>query len=226
MIPTDKANALYYYKQSLRYGDLPAAHKYLKKYQELGGSLNGMEISVKRSAPLGGFPAALRGKFIKSLSPDQRDKLALAEQWYNNVYKGDKQTGTMKTFLKDLKEKPAARDAFLKPPIIRQGTGRDKAVDLVEDLMEQGLLSMGPPSRYISIGGVRRAMSDAIYQEYLETSSAMARKRIAGIATGAPGARKALAAVRIIKAARKRARAKIKRMMFREIRQRAGKTAS
>jgi len=45
VITTSKSNALYYYKQALRLGDVPAAERYLKKYVALGGKLGYIRTS-------------------------------------------------------------------------------------------------------------------------------------------------------------------------------------
>ncbi|MFH0844286.1 MAG: hypothetical protein V1930_02330, partial [Pseudomonadota bacterium] len=87
--PTSKSNALYYYKQALKYGDLKAAEKYLKKYKGLGGTLSGIKISVKASGPLASIPRKHRFKFLKGLSEKERKTYDLAKKWYKETYTGD-----------------------------------------------------------------------------------------------------------------------------------------
>lgn len=83
--PTERSNALYYFKQALRYGDKEAAKKYLDKYKELGGKQKGIESSVGKSAPLA-MLGKNRKEFEKSLSAEDRQKLLLADRWYKKVY--------------------------------------------------------------------------------------------------------------------------------------------
>ncbi|MEJ5241913.1 MAG: hypothetical protein WHS87_12010 [Anaerolineales bacterium] len=84
--PTDKANAMYYYKQALRYGDLKAAERYLKKYFELGGTPKSMGDSIKRAHPLAMIAHKDRPAFLASLSPEQKERLRLATRWYEETY--------------------------------------------------------------------------------------------------------------------------------------------
>ena len=85
-VPTTRSNALYYYKQALKYGDLKAAEKYLKKYYELGGIDTNITQSIKRAAPLAPLPADWRGLFLRSLTPDERARYDLAMRWYRRTY--------------------------------------------------------------------------------------------------------------------------------------------
>ena len=84
--PTKKSNALYYYKQALKFGDLKAAHKYLGIYMELGGTDTGIEQSVKRSAPLGSLAKKDHREFLATLTPEEYDRYELALAWYNDTY--------------------------------------------------------------------------------------------------------------------------------------------
>lgn len=86
-VPTNRSNALYYYKQALKYGDLKAAEKYLKKYYELGGIDTGIDQSIKRADPLAPLPADWRSLFIQSLSEDEKARFQLAMRWYEKTYK-------------------------------------------------------------------------------------------------------------------------------------------
>jgi hypothetical protein len=94
VVPTDKSNAMYYYKQALKYGDLKAAEKYLKKYLTplseggLGGTYKGLEASIKRSHPLGGIAKKDWTAFTQTLSPKDRQTLAYGIKWYDQTYLG------------------------------------------------------------------------------------------------------------------------------------------
>jgi hypothetical protein len=86
--PSSKSNALYYYKQALRWGDGPAAYKYLKIYAEkYDGTLKGLKASVKRAHPLGSIAKKHRMRFIYSLSPKERETVKRGIRWYNKIYK-------------------------------------------------------------------------------------------------------------------------------------------
>ena len=84
--PTNKSNALYYYKQSLRFGDVKAAEKYLKKYYVLGGKASGIKISLKAIHPLGGIPKKYRTKFINSLDKGEKVRYQSALKFYQKAY--------------------------------------------------------------------------------------------------------------------------------------------
>jgi len=84
--PTNRSNALYYYKQALRFGDFDAAARYLNKYKELGGKETNVSASVKRAAPLASLKLADRYQFKQSLSPEQQQTLKVALDWYKKHY--------------------------------------------------------------------------------------------------------------------------------------------
>jgi hypothetical protein len=86
--PTSRVNALYYYKQAIKFGDAKAAEKYLKTYKELGGNTKGIQMSVKRAHPLGSLPNAHRARFFNSLDSEDRQTIRRGTQWYRETYKG------------------------------------------------------------------------------------------------------------------------------------------
>lgn len=86
VIPTAKSNALYWYKQSLRLGDIPKAEKFLKKYISLGGSPRYIRTSIKAIHPLGGIPKKYRRKFLSSLTSRERGRYDRALEWYRKAY--------------------------------------------------------------------------------------------------------------------------------------------
>ena len=88
IIPTDRANALYYYKQGLKYGDLTAAEKYLRQYYAFGGGDKDVAKSVERAHPLGGLAHKDWRAFVATLSPSEMEKFKFALKWYNQTYKG------------------------------------------------------------------------------------------------------------------------------------------
>ena len=85
--PTKKSSALYYYKQAKRFKDEKAAEKYLKRYIELGGTFKGLKRSFKMTAPLGGLTRKQRYPFLKTLSPEEKGQVEMAEEWFNKYMK-------------------------------------------------------------------------------------------------------------------------------------------
>jgi hypothetical protein len=88
--PTSRGNALYYYKQAMKYGDLEAADRYIRKYAELGGTYQGLKQSIRMAHPLSGIKKQDRARFLSELTPAQRDRLNQAIQWYQSTYLGRK----------------------------------------------------------------------------------------------------------------------------------------
>jgi len=86
VMPTNRSNALYYYKQALKYGDFEAAEKYLKKYKDLGGKESNVQGSIKRAEPLASLKLSDRYRFKQSLSQEQQETLRLALDWYKDHY--------------------------------------------------------------------------------------------------------------------------------------------
>ena len=85
--PTNKGNALYYYRQALKYGDFEAAERYLVKYYEYGGKRTGIKASIKRAHPLSGIKKMQRRQFKKDLSPAEQKTLERAIEWYDKTYR-------------------------------------------------------------------------------------------------------------------------------------------
>lgn len=85
-IPGKRANALYYYKQALRYKDTKLAAKFKAEYEAMGGKQEGLNASVQRSAPLASL-GKKQSEFLKSLSPGEKAVVDRAQQWYRQVYR-------------------------------------------------------------------------------------------------------------------------------------------
>jgi hypothetical protein len=96
--PSTKSNALYYYKQAMKYQDMDAARKYYMKYVELSGGLNkagkvpkktlkSISRSIKRANPKSRIPSGTWNAFIKTLSKGERKTWNEGIKWYNSVYK-------------------------------------------------------------------------------------------------------------------------------------------
>lgn len=88
IIPTKRQNALYYYKQSVKWGDEERAAHWLQQYYELGGKRQYVKSSLTRSAPLGALNEVDRRQFRRSLSEDEKEIVRLAESWYRQTYPG------------------------------------------------------------------------------------------------------------------------------------------
>jgi len=84
--PTKKGNALYYYRQALKYGDLKASEKYLKKYYDLGGKVKTLRQSLKNAHPLTGIPKRERYAFRQSLSKTDDAIIMQGIGWYKKTY--------------------------------------------------------------------------------------------------------------------------------------------
>ena len=88
--PTDKGNALYYFKQSLRYGDMEAAERYLRSYVDLAGgpakASKGLKVSIKRAAPMGGLKKRDREAWLKGLTKAELKTLKVSRAWFKKVY--------------------------------------------------------------------------------------------------------------------------------------------
>jgi len=85
--PTERSNALYYYKQSVKLKDEDLADYWYEKYMELGGSAKGMKASIKKGEVLAPLPKAYRDEFIQSLDNEDMDVLRMAEARYDKTYK-------------------------------------------------------------------------------------------------------------------------------------------
>ena len=85
--PTERSNALYYYKKSIRYGDADLAKKWLEEYYKLGGTQDGIQKSIHASHPVSGISKKDRAMFLKSLSPKEKDTVLKAIAWYQRTYK-------------------------------------------------------------------------------------------------------------------------------------------
>jgi TPR repeat protein len=85
--PTKRGNALYYYRQALKYGDFSAAKRYLGKYYEMGGTGRTLRQGIKGAHPLASIPSRKRYSFRQSLGPQDAQRLKQALEWYELTYK-------------------------------------------------------------------------------------------------------------------------------------------
>lgn len=81
-----KSDALFNYKQALRFTDTAAATRYLELYSALGGTKEGIQQSLRNMLPMSGLSVGDEAKFWMSLSPADREKVQEAEQFaYENL---------------------------------------------------------------------------------------------------------------------------------------------
>jgi hypothetical protein len=85
-IPTRRANALYFYKQSIKRKNTQAAERYFKEYLELGGTHKGIARSIKLAHPLSGIPRRHRLGFVNSLDDDGKLVMQRAIDWWQDTY--------------------------------------------------------------------------------------------------------------------------------------------
>ncbi|HAS04155.1 MAG TPA: hypothetical protein DCR71_00035 [Dehalococcoidia bacterium] len=82
---TPKSNALYYFKQSIRYGDKQAAVKYLTEYALRGGTEKGLKQSLKTLHPLYGLNKEEQVLYVRTLNQKDAEKLFSALVYYETV---------------------------------------------------------------------------------------------------------------------------------------------
>jgi proteasome lid subunit RPN8/RPN11 len=86
--PTERSNALYYYRRSLMWGDEAGAERWLRKYKELGGDTSNMRASVDRAHPYGFMTERDKGRFRESLSPEQKRIVERGIRFWNETMRG------------------------------------------------------------------------------------------------------------------------------------------
>ncbi len=84
--PTNRSNALYYYKQSLKFGDPEKASFWFEKYKELGGNLKGYNASMKKGMIINTVPNDLKAAWYQSLDAEDKEVLDMANKWYFETY--------------------------------------------------------------------------------------------------------------------------------------------
>jgi hypothetical protein len=84
--PGEKSNALYYYKQALKYDDPELAEKWLSRYMALGGSASSIKQSIKASEPAGSLNAREKLDFLQSLDEKEKATYERAVKWYQRTY--------------------------------------------------------------------------------------------------------------------------------------------
>jgi hypothetical protein len=83
---SERSEALRDYRMALRYSDQSAADKALVRYAQLGGTEKGLEASKAKQHPLGPIAKKDRAEFLDSLTPDQLETFAEAEEYWKRLY--------------------------------------------------------------------------------------------------------------------------------------------
>jgi hypothetical protein len=84
--PTERSNALYYYKQSLKFGDTEKASFWYEKYKELGGTIKGYNASMLKGKIENTIPNDMKISWYKSLDAEDKEVLEMANKWYFETY--------------------------------------------------------------------------------------------------------------------------------------------
>lgn len=88
---TPTANALYYMKKAMKYGDKEKAILYMKRYFKEGGTAYGLTRSVACLNPMYGFTSKTTmeegERFVASLSEEDKIRLQVATQYYEKDLK-------------------------------------------------------------------------------------------------------------------------------------------
>jgi len=90
--PTERSNALYYYKQAIKSGNYDLANDWWEKYKKMGGTRKTMLMSIKKSDPLQFLPVSERTRYINTLDADDRQTLKEARDWWKRTYRGQRPT--------------------------------------------------------------------------------------------------------------------------------------
>jgi hypothetical protein len=85
-----RSDALYNYKQAIRFKDEVAAERYLSLYMSFGGTKSGLKQSLERMEPLGGLSAKNKKAFKATLRQEDAELLVKAEAFYDEVLLGKK----------------------------------------------------------------------------------------------------------------------------------------
>lgn len=85
----ERSAALYNYRKAVKFNDNYAAKKAMRKYLEMGGTVENMAKSIERSKPLANLKPEELQLFFKELTPRERKKLEAAYDWWNNTFKKD-----------------------------------------------------------------------------------------------------------------------------------------
>jgi proteasome lid subunit RPN8/RPN11 len=74
--------ALYYFRAAARWGDDAKADEWLARYYQLGGTPELMRRALTNQDPLDALPSKYQGRFLRSLSADERAAFDAARAWW------------------------------------------------------------------------------------------------------------------------------------------------
>lgn len=74
--------ALYYFRAAARWGDEAKAEEWLTRYYQLGGTPQLMRRALTNQDPMDALPTKYRGRFLRSLSADDRAAFDAARGWW------------------------------------------------------------------------------------------------------------------------------------------------
>lgn len=86
---TPKTEALYEIKQGMKYGDLEYSKKWFDEYVLRGGTLRGLEQSLRSLHPLADIPKDYRDEYFDTLSEAEQEKVKQAMEYYKKVLLAD-----------------------------------------------------------------------------------------------------------------------------------------
>jgi len=87
---TPRGKVLYNARAAMRLNDEEAMFYYMEKYFELGGTQKGLKQSLANMDPMSGLREEHREEFLKSLTPEDLDKLVKALVYYQQLRTGVK----------------------------------------------------------------------------------------------------------------------------------------
>ena len=92
---SDKSNALWNLKRAIRYNDQAAIQKYTAEYQQLGGHVKGLRLSVQAMDPYHGLTPSEQEGFRKYLGPAGAVKLGNALKYFQRIDSAREGVGDM-----------------------------------------------------------------------------------------------------------------------------------
>jgi hypothetical protein len=102
--PTQRSNALFYYKQSLKMKDSKLAEHWLNEYIKEGGTKQGYKSSLQRGVVTSPLPKNLREKWWDTLDGEDKELIDIANAWYEETYLNSDLPDKSKPLLDVLKE--------------------------------------------------------------------------------------------------------------------------
>lgn len=184
--PTEKSNALFFYRQALKWGDEAAAQRYLEQYKSIVRSEpknagksekdlndvinNGLEKSMEKAHPLGSLNSDQWGPYIRTLNQDQKNQLYLALKFYRDTYDRKDTVGDDK----GVSTEELYRMVFPKP--VKTVADDSTSIPMAVDIYENAGLS-GADAKRVKQAILLRAVS-AIKGKSISQEDQAAIKRI------------------------------------------------